>query len=87
MANLKSSVKDYKKAAKSRLINAQKKSAIRTYSKNILKSLKAGKKDEASDLFKTYASLLDKAAKTNLIHKKNADRHKSRIAKKINALK
>lgn len=37
-------------------------------------------------LFIEYTSLLDKAAKTNLIHSKNADRKKSRMAKRLNTV-
>ncbi|MEM7184829.1 MAG: 30S ribosomal protein S20 [Spirochaetota bacterium] len=87
MANIKSSKKDIKKSAKRRELNAQKKSAIRTYAKNILKAVKAEKKEEANTLFVKYSSLLDKAAKISLVHKNNASRNKSRMAKKINALK
>lgn len=64
-----------------------KKSEIRTYAKNILKFIKTGKKEEASKLFVKYSSAIDKAAKTNVVHKNNASRNKSRMAKKINSLK
>jgi small subunit ribosomal protein S20 len=85
LANIKASKKDIRKSEKRRIANSQKKSSIRTQAKNILKSLKSGKLDEAKTLFVTYASLLDKAAQTNLIHRKNASRHKSRMAVKINS--
>lgn len=87
MANLKASKKDIRKSAKRREANAQKKSAIRTFAKNILKAVKNGNKEEASTLYRKYSALIDKAAKISLVHKNNANRHKSRMAKKINALK
>ncbi|MCX8000277.1 MAG: 30S ribosomal protein S20 [Leptospiraceae bacterium] len=86
MPNLKSSKKDVRRIKKRRERNAQQKSTIRTYAKNILKAIKANNKEEAQTLYNKFASLVDKAAKKNLIHKKNADRKKSRIAQKIATL-
>lgn len=80
MANLKSSKKDIRRTEKRTLANAQKKSKIRTFAKNIIKSVKVGELDKADTFYRDYSSLLDKAAKTNLIHSRNADRKKSRMA-------
>ena len=87
MANLKSSKKDIRRTEKRRDRNAKKKSSIRTYAKNILKSVKAGKKEEALKFYNEYSSLLDKAAKDKIIHKKSADRSKSRISVRIASIK
>ncbi|MCB1141172.1 MAG: 30S ribosomal protein S20 [Leptospiraceae bacterium] len=87
MANLRSSKKDIRRTEKRKARNSAQKSTIRTYAKNILKSIKAGNTEEAANMFNSYASLLDKAAKKSLIHKNNASRKKSRMAKKITALK
>jgi len=87
MANLRSSKKDIRRSERRKERNSQQKSTIRTFAKNILKSIKAGNKEEAQTLFANYASLVDKAAKKNIIHKKNADRKKSRMALKIDAVK
>ncbi|MCB1158081.1 MAG: 30S ribosomal protein S20 [Leptospiraceae bacterium] len=84
MANIRSSKKDIRRTAKRRLANMQKRSTIRTFAKNILKSIKEGKLEELPSLFNKYASSLDKAAKKKLIHKNNANRNKSRMAQKIN---
>lgn len=86
MANLKSSKKDIRKIAKRKELNSQKKSTLRTYTKNILKLIKEGKKEDAAKSFQKFSSLLDKAAKTNLVHKNKAGRSKSRMAIKINAI-
>lgn len=80
MANLKSSKKDIRRTIKRTEANSQKKSRIRTYAKNIVKSVKAGELEKLDSLYKDYSSLLDKAAKTNLIHNNNASRKKSRMA-------
>lgn len=87
MANLKSSKKDIRRSEKRRDRNSKKKSSIRTYAKNILKSVKAGKKEDAVKFYNEYASLLDKAAKDKIIHKKTADRSKSRISVRIASIK
>ena len=87
LANLKSSKKDIRRSEKRRDRNAKKKSSIRTFAKNILKSVKAGKKEDAVKFYNEYASLLDKAAKAKIIHKKAADRGKSRISVKIASIK
>lgn len=44
-------------------------------------------KPEGEELFKTVASMLDKLAKKNIIHKKNASNKKSSLAKFVAALK
>ncbi|WCL49308.1 30S ribosomal protein S20 [Leptospira sp. GIMC2001] len=80
MANLKSSKKDIRRTIKRTAANASKKARLRTSAKNILKNVKEGNLEKASLLYKEYSSLLDKAAKTNLIHKGNASRKKSRMA-------
>ncbi len=87
MANLKSTKKDIRRSERRREKNSQQRSAIRTFAKNVLKSVKAGKKDEAKAMLNTFSSLIDKAAKKKILHKKNADRHKSRLALKVNSIK
>ncbi len=86
MPNLKSSKKDVRRTKRRKERNSRQKSAIRTYAKNILKAIKANQKEEAQALYNTFASLVDKAAKKNIIHKKTANRNKSRISSKIAAL-
>ncbi len=87
MANLKSSKKDKRRSETRKARNSQKKSTIRTYARNILTCIKDGKKEEAAKLFIKYTSVLDKAAKINILHKKNASRNKSRMAKRISSIK
>ena len=86
MANLRSSKKDSRRNAKRRAANSDKKAALRTYKKNIFKFISEGKKEEAQAAFVTFTALLDKAAKTNIVHPNNASRNKSRVALKINAM-
>ena len=80
MANIKSSQKRAKQNEKRNELNSAKKSTIRTFEKKLRASVKASKLDVAKDLYKTFCSLIDKATKTNLVHKNKADRKKSRLA-------
>jgi small subunit ribosomal protein S20 len=43
-------------------------------------------KEEATKKYRDVTSLLDKAAGSHLIHKKNADRNKARLAQVVNKL-
>jgi small subunit ribosomal protein S20 len=53
-----------------------------------LKDIKAAtNKDEAQKLLPKVASMLDKLAKKNVIHKNKASNIKSKLAKHINTLK
>ena len=64
--------------------NRSERSRLSTLKKAVIQ---ATTKEEASDKLKAVTSALDKAAKRNLIHRKKASRLKSRLAKKVNALK
>ncbi|MCB1176173.1 MAG: 30S ribosomal protein S20 [Leptospiraceae bacterium] len=86
MANLRSSKKDIRRTEKRKALNSQQKATIRTYAKSIFKAIKANNQEYAKTSFNKYSSLIDKAAKRNLIHKRNADRNKSRMALRISAL-
>jgi small subunit ribosomal protein S20 len=43
-------------------------------------------KEEAARIYREVTSLLDRAAGENIIHKKNADRNKSRLAQMVSRL-
>lgn len=76
MANIKSSKKDIRRTKRRNAANSQNRSRLRTQAKKVLKAIKEKDQKAATALFIEYTSLLDKAAKTNLIHSKNADRKK-----------
>jgi small subunit ribosomal protein S20 len=61
--------------------NLQKKEALKKAIKNFRKLVTAQKIDEAKEELKKVFSLLDKAAKTNVIKKNKAARLKSRNSK------
>ena len=78
MANIRSSKKDIRRSSKRRLVNQGVKSALKTY----IKKAKAAA-DPASTVQAVKA--LDKAVQRGIIHKNQAARRKSRLAKAVNA--
>jgi len=63
--------------------NVSRRSSLSTLIKNVLNS---SKKEEAELLYKSAVSAIDKAIKTNLIHKNTGSRRKSRITRHLNSL-
>ncbi|MDB6115920.1 MAG: rpsT [Lacunisphaera sp.] len=87
MANTKSAIK----AARKSLRNASRNQAIKTRLKSLAKSVQAAAK--GTDAEKTraaaiaYSSALDRAVKSDVIHRNAASNHKSQYAKYIFATK
>jgi small subunit ribosomal protein S20 len=83
MANHKSALKRIRANEAKRLRNRYQHKTTRT----MIKRLRAtDDKAQASDLYKTVSSMLDKLARKNVIHKNKANNQKSRLAKFINRL-
>ena len=83
MANHKSSIKRIRQEEKRRLHNRYYGKTMR----NIVRKLRATtSKEEAVALYPKVQKLLDKLAKTNLIHKNKAANLKSKLAAHINKL-
>jgi small subunit ribosomal protein S20 len=83
MANHKSAKKRIRQTATRRLRNRYKMSTTRTA---IKKLVNAPSKVEAQELLPKVISMLDKLAKTNLIHKNKASNQKSRLTRFVNKL-
>lgn len=84
MANIKSSKKDIRRIKRRRERNKAQRTRIKNLRKKIMKLLEEKKVDEAKLVFRDYCRYLDRAAKRNLIHWKQAARKKSRVALAIN---
>ncbi len=84
MANLKSSKKDIRRARRRRERNKAQKTRLKNLRKKILNLLQESKIEEAKLAYREYAKYLDRAGRKHLIHKRQADRRKSRIALLIN---
>lgn len=85
MANSAQAKKRARQAENHRLHNASQRSTMRTYVKNVLKSLQEADKDGAKGAYKMASSLLDKAAQKGLIHANKAARYKKRLNARIKA--
>jgi len=80
------------KSAKKRIRQTEAKKEQNKYhvktARSFVKKLKAStEKSEAEELLKKVSSMLDKLAKKNLIHKKNAGNQKSKLTKHVAGLK
>jgi small subunit ribosomal protein S20 len=86
MPNKKSAAKELRKAVKRNAANKKVSDKLKNAVKSSLKLIKAGDKKIKEDFTKTIKAI-DKAAKKGVIKKNTASRKKSRLMKKINALK
>ena len=85
VANIKSQKKRILTNEKSRLRNKAVKSALRTHVRKFREAAAAGDVDKAQELSRVACRALDKAASKGIIHRNNAARRKSRLAKKVGA--
>ncbi len=83
MPNHKSCEKRVRTSQQQRLRNRATRSELRA----AIKELRAmTSKEEAAPKYRQVVSLMDCAASSHLIHKKNADRNKSRLARFVQKL-
>lgn len=83
MPNIKSAIKRVGVNEKKNLENRMIKSKISTYVKKFKNEVKENHLDEAQKLLSEVFSLLDTAAKDNVIHKNNANSKKATLAKML----
>jgi small subunit ribosomal protein S20 len=72
---------------KKRTINRARKSQVKTQIKHFEAAVSKGDAEAASEQLRLVTQKLDKTAAKSTMHKKTAARKKSRLAKKLNALK
>ncbi|MFQ5866575.1 MAG: 30S ribosomal protein S20 [bacterium] len=80
-------LKSQRQNNKRHLRNVAVKTKIRTIAKKVELAVAQGKPEEAKKIFLQAMKGLNKAASKKIIPKRRASRKKSRLAKKINALK
>ena len=80
MPRIKSAKKAMRQSRRHAVTNRAHRSALRTALKRVHA---AGNKQEASTAYAAAVRLLDRAAQKGLIHRNNAARHKSRLAKYV----
>jgi small subunit ribosomal protein S20 len=76
-------MKAMRQNARRRVTNVNALEGIRKTVKAVRKAQAAGNLDEAKKVLSAAFAALDKAAKKNIIHKNNASRRKSRLAKLV----
>jgi small subunit ribosomal protein S20 len=82
-----SAKKRIRQNARRRTINRARRSRVKTLIKQLGAAVGAGDVEAAGEQFKMVSSRLDKTAATSAMHKRTAARKKSRLARKLNALK
>ena len=87
MAHSLSAKKRVRQNTKKRTINRARKSQVKTQIKHFEAALSSGDVEAASEKYNLVVKKLDKTAATSTMHKKTAARKKSRLAKKLKALK
>lgn len=87
MANIKSQKKRIKTAEKARLRNKAVRSELKTAVKGVRAAVEAGDAAETQTALNKASRLLDKAASKGIIHKNQAAKRKSGIAKLANSVK
>ena len=86
MANTKSAEKAARQAAVHRERNVALRSRMRTAIRKVIDSAAAGKKEEARASYQAAVPLIDTLVNKKIIHRNQADRHKSRLAARVKAL-
>ncbi|MGD9603027.1 MAG: 30S ribosomal protein S20 [Gammaproteobacteria bacterium] len=86
MANNPQARKRAKQSERRRLHNASRKSMFRTRLKQVIKAIETGDKEAAQAAYAAAVPIIDKLAKTSLVHKNKASRHKSRLHARIRAM-
>jgi len=87
VAHSLSAKKRVRQNAKKKAINRARKSEVKTKIKQLDEVIKTGDAAAAQEQLKAVARKLDKVSSTSTMHKNTAARKKSRLAKRINALK
>lgn len=84
MPNTRSAKKNLRKSEKRRLSNQSVKSALKTYVRSAKQS---ASEENAEEKLRNAVKMLDKAAERGIIHKNQAARRKSRLAKAVDKAK
>ncbi len=87
MADSLQAKKRAKQNTKRRTISRDGKSEMKTQIKDLEEAIDKGDVDAASEHLRLVTKKLDKTASTTTMHKKTAARKKSRLTKRLNALK
>lgn len=86
MPNTKSAAKRVRQTKARTLRHRIVKSRLRTFRKKVQEAVTNGEKQAAEEGLRVFSSAVDKAAKTNVIHKNAAARYKSSLSKLVGSI-
>ena len=87
MANHFSALKRARQTVKRTERNRASASRLRSALRSMRESLAKGDKTTAADIYRATVSALDKAIQKGVLHENTASRYKSRLSKRLSALK
>jgi small subunit ribosomal protein S20 len=86
VANTKSAEKAARQAEQHRARNVALRSRMRSAIRKVTAAVDKGDKDEAQSSYRAAVPLIDTLVNKNIIHRNQANRHKSRLAARVKAL-
>lgn len=86
LPNIKSAIKRVQVSETKTLQNSMRKSALKTSIRRFNEAVQSGDSDKANMALKKAVELIDKAAKTGILHKNTASRKKSSLQKDYNSI-
>ena len=86
MANTKSAEKAARQAEKHRAHNVTLRSRMRSAIRKVNDAVTKGSKDEALSSYRAAVPVIDTLVNKHIIHRNQADRHKSRLAVRVKSL-
>jgi small subunit ribosomal protein S20 len=86
VANTKSAEKAARQAQEHRVRNVTLRSRMRSAIRKVADAVAAGDKDAAQANYRAAVPLIDTLVNKRIIHRNQADRHKSRLATRVKAL-
>ena len=86
MANTKSAEKAARQAAQHRTLNVTLRSRMRTAIRKVNDAVTKGNKEEAQSSYRAAVPIIDSMVNKNIIHRNQADRHKSRLAARVKSV-
>ncbi len=87
MPNTESARKRVRQTARRRALNLWRKRRVKEQVKAFLQAVHDRNVDAAETEYRKVVSVLDKVSSTSTLHKNTAARRKSRLARRLNALK
>jgi small subunit ribosomal protein S20 len=87
MANHFSALKRARQTTKRTATNRANTSRLRTALRDLRESIEKGDKTATEQLYRTTVSVLDKAIQKGTLHENTASRYKSRLGKRVTAMK